>query len=185
MSPRDAPTDEQRSERHGLPRASFIPDRPLREPREVTRDRTALIRERGAEANRPWKTLEGANTKLGDVASKVLGTSAREMLAGLVAGEEDVVVRAECAKRRLRAKIPQLQRALDRGRLPRRARPACDRAPAGPSARMLGVRRDYYTQSASGVTPFSYQSPMAAAAATPADENGLFSHQGSDLKRSA
>src|SRR6266496_855148 len=72
--------------RHGLLRASFVPDRPQRELRELTRYRTALVRERASEANRLQKTLEGANIKLGDVATNVLGLSARQMLAGLVAG---------------------------------------------------------------------------------------------------
>src|SRR3981081_4513302 len=72
--------------RHGLLKASFVPDRPQRELRELTRYRTALVRERAAEANRLQKTLEGANIKLGDVATNVLGRSAREMLEGLVAG---------------------------------------------------------------------------------------------------
>src|SRR5204863_797315 len=55
--------------RHGLLRASFVPDRPQRELRELTRYRTTLIRERAAERSRIQKTLEGAGIKLGDVAS--------------------------------------------------------------------------------------------------------------------
>src|SRR6266849_9962598 len=47
--------------RHGLLRASFIPERPQRELRELTRYRTSLVRERTAERNRIQKTLEGAN----------------------------------------------------------------------------------------------------------------------------
>jgi transposase len=43
--------------RHGLLRASFVPDRPQRELRELTRYRTSLIRERAAEINRVRKTL--------------------------------------------------------------------------------------------------------------------------------
>jgi transposase len=62
--------------RHALLRASFVPDRPQRELRDLTRWRTALVRERAAVANRLQKTLEGANVKLGDVATNVLGQSA-------------------------------------------------------------------------------------------------------------
>jgi transposase len=47
--------------RHGLLRASFVPPRPQRELRELTRYRTSLIRERAAEVNPVQKTLEGAN----------------------------------------------------------------------------------------------------------------------------
>ena len=61
--------------RHGLLRPSFVPDRPHRELRELTRYRTTLVRERSAEHSRIQKTLEGAGIKLGDVASNVLGRS--------------------------------------------------------------------------------------------------------------
>jgi len=98
--------------RHGLLKASFVPDRPQRELRELTRYRTALVRERAAEANRLQKTLEGANIKLGDVATNVLGRSAREMLEGLVAGTADPSTLAQFARGRMREKIPQLVRAL-------------------------------------------------------------------------
>ncbi len=107
--------------RHGLLRASFVPERPQRELRELTRYRTALIRERAAEVNRLQKTLEGANLKLGDVASNVLGVSGRAMLQALVAGTTAPEALAELAKGRLREKRPALERAL-RGRLGRHQR---------------------------------------------------------------
>jgi transposase len=98
--------------RHGLLTGSFVPDRPQRELRELTRYRTSLVRERTAEANRLQKTLEGANIKLASVATDILGTSGREMLAALVAGERDGHALAQLAHGRLREKIPQLEQAL-------------------------------------------------------------------------
>jgi transposase len=98
--------------RHGLLTGSFVPDRPQRELRELTRYRTSLVRERTAAANRLQKTLEGANIKLASVATDILGKSGREILASLVAGETDGIALAELARGRLREKIPQLERAL-------------------------------------------------------------------------
>ncbi len=98
--------------RHGLLKASFIPDRPQRELRELTRYRVSLLQERSAEVNRIHKTLEGANIKLAGVATDILGKSGREMLDALVAGETDPAVLADLARRQLRAKIPQLHQAL-------------------------------------------------------------------------
>jgi transposase len=91
---------------------SFVPDRPQRELRELTRYRTALIRERADEVNRLQKTLEGANLKLASVASDLQGKSARDMLAALARGEEDPEVLAEFARGRMREKIPELREAL-------------------------------------------------------------------------
>lgn len=98
--------------RHGLLRASFVPEQPQRELRELTRYRTTLVRERAAEVNRLQKTLEGANLKLGSVVSNVLGKSGREMLDALVGGETEATVLAQLAKGKLRNKIPELERAL-------------------------------------------------------------------------
>src|SRR5439155_19104240 len=98
--------------RHGLLRASFVPERGQRELRELTRYRTALVRERTAAANRLQKTLEGANIKLAAVATDVLGKSGRDILAALVAGSTDVAGLAQLARGRLREKIPALERAL-------------------------------------------------------------------------
>jgi transposase len=98
--------------RHGLLTGSFVPDRPQRELRELTRYRSSLVRERTAEANRLQKTLEGANIKLASVATDILGKSGREILAALVAGATDSTELAQLAQGRLREKIPQLERAL-------------------------------------------------------------------------
>lgn len=97
---------------HGLLRASYIPKRPQRELRELTRYRTALVRERAAEVNRVQKVLEGANIKLASVASDLTGVSARAMLEALVGGTTDPAVLADLAQGRLRKKQPELKRAL-------------------------------------------------------------------------
>lgn len=98
--------------RHGLLRASFVPDRPQRELRELTRYRTTLVRERASEINRLQKTLEGANIKLASVATDVAGVSGRRIMQALVAGQTDINLLSELARGRLRDKLPQLQRAL-------------------------------------------------------------------------
>lgn len=97
---------------HGLLRGSFIPPAPIRELREGTRYRKQLIRARADEANRIQKLLEGANLKLGSVATDILGVSGRAMLAALVKGETDPTALAGLAKGRLRKKQDRLVAAL-------------------------------------------------------------------------
>lgn len=97
---------------HGLLRPSFIPPRPTRELRDLTRQRTQLIRERTTVINRIQKVLEDANVKLGSVASNALGVSGRLMIEAIIRGEHDPVRLADLARRQLRKKIPQLQHAL-------------------------------------------------------------------------
>ena len=98
--------------RHGLVKASFIPPAPIRDLRELTRYRKTLVRGRTQEVNRVHKLLEGANIKLGAVASDILGKSGRDMLAALASGEQDPAALAELARGRMRAKLPQLREAL-------------------------------------------------------------------------
>jgi transposase len=98
--------------RHGLVRPSFIPPAPVRDLRELTRYRKALVQQRTQEANRLHKLLEGANIKLAAVATDILGKSGRDMLAALLGGEQDPVVLAELARGKLRAKLPQLRQAF-------------------------------------------------------------------------
>jgi transposase len=96
----------------GLLNASFIPEKPQRDLRDLTRERKALIRERTRIANRIQKVLENANIKLSSVASDILGVSGRKMLQALVDGETEAERLAELAKGRLRNKLPELRRAL-------------------------------------------------------------------------
>jgi transposase len=97
---------------HGLLRGSFVPCTPQRQLRELTRQRRQLIQAKATIANRIQKVLEDANIKLGSVASDVLGVSGRDMLEAIVAGQEDPEALAELARRRLRAKLPELRLAL-------------------------------------------------------------------------
>jgi transposase len=101
---------------HGLLKASFVPPEPIRELRDLTRQRTQLTGERTSAANRIQKVLEDCNIKLAGVASDVLGASGRDMIEALIAGETDPEKLADLARRRLREKIPQLRLAL-RGRV--------------------------------------------------------------------
>jgi transposase len=97
---------------HGLRKASFVPPEPIRALRDLTRQRTQLIQERSAAANRIQKVLEDANIKLASVATDVLGVSGPDMLEALIAGETDPAKLAELARKRLREKIPALRLAL-------------------------------------------------------------------------
>ncbi len=96
----------------GLLQGSFVPGRPQRELRDLTRHRAQLVGQRAAVANRIHKTLEDANIKLGVVASDILGVSGRDMLRALIAGGQTPSEMAELARRRLREKIPDLRLAL-------------------------------------------------------------------------
>ena len=97
---------------HGLVRESFVPQRPLRELRDLVRYRKAKIQERTREVQRVEKTLQDAGIKLSSVASEVLGVSARKMLDALISGTHDPEVLAELARGALRKKIPALREAL-------------------------------------------------------------------------
>lgn len=97
---------------HGLLKGSFIPPKPIRRLRDLTRYRKALIQERTREVNRVHKILEDAGVKLATVATDVMGLSGRNMMRALISGESDPDVLAELARGRLRAKLPALRKAL-------------------------------------------------------------------------
>ena len=97
----------------GLLRASFVPPKPIRTLRNLTRYRKTQIQERQREANRLHKALEDTGIKLDCVASDILGASGRLMLDALIQGTTDPEVLAELAKGALRRKIPALREALE------------------------------------------------------------------------
>jgi transposase len=97
----------------GLLKANFVPPKPIRALRQLTRYRKTQVAERQREANRLHKALEDTNVKLDCVASDLLGVSGRAMLDALVHGTTDPVVLADLAKGRLRQKLPALREALE------------------------------------------------------------------------
>lgn len=99
--------------RHGLLKASFIPPRPIRELRELTRYRKRLVQDRAQQCNRLQKILESANIKLAAVATDILGVSGRQMLAALIEGNQSPREMAELARGRMRNRKDDLCLALE------------------------------------------------------------------------
>ena len=98
---------------HGLLRPSFVPPKPIRELRDLTRYRRKLVQSQAAERNRLLKLLESANIKLASVASDVFGVWGRLMLRALIESKASPREMAELAKKKLRSKIPELEMALE------------------------------------------------------------------------
>jgi transposase len=94
-------------------RPSFVPPRPIRRLRDLTRYRVDLVAARTAEKNRVEKLLEDACIKVSVVASDIFGVSGRAMMAALIAGERDPHVLAQLARARMRAKIARLEEAFN------------------------------------------------------------------------
>ena len=96
----------------GLLQASFVPPKPIRDLRLLTRYRRTQIEERKREAQRLHKALEDTGIKLDCVATDILGKSGRAMLDALVNGTTDPQTLADLALGKLRKKIPALRDAL-------------------------------------------------------------------------
>ena len=99
--------------RHGLLRGSFIPSKPQRQLRELTRYRSTLVQDHARALNRLQAVLEDANLKLASVVTDIYGVSARAMLAAILDGKRDGETLADLARGRLRAKRDQLREALE------------------------------------------------------------------------
>src|SRR5262247_1678947 len=74
--------------RHGLLRGSFIPSKPQRQLRELTRYRSTLVQDHARALNRLQAVLEDANLKLASVVTDIYGVSARAMLAAILDGQQ-------------------------------------------------------------------------------------------------
>jgi transposase len=98
---------------YGLLRGSFIPAKPIRELRELTRMRVHVQQDRNRVINRIARLLETVNLKLASVASNIVGVSGLDMLRLLAQGETNPYRLAECARRSMQSKIPALVLALD------------------------------------------------------------------------
>jgi transposase len=99
--------------RHAMIHPSFIPPRPIRELRDLTRRRAKLHGAGTSEKNRVQKILEDANVKLGNVLSDVFGTSGQLMLDALLEGKAQPEEIAQLARGLARRKIPGIVAALE------------------------------------------------------------------------
>ena len=97
---------------HGLLQGGFVPEKPIRDLRDLTRHRKILIQERAREANRLHKVLQDSGIKLSSVATNILGVSGRAMIEALVNGSTDPAALSDLAKGKLKKKLPALQKAL-------------------------------------------------------------------------
>jgi len=96
----------------GLLRGSFVPPVAVRDLRDLTRLRKALVRERSHHVNRIAKTLELAQLKLGCVVTDLMGKTGRAILQALSAGIDDPERLAALAQGNLRKKQAALREAL-------------------------------------------------------------------------
>jgi transposase len=101
---------------HGLIKASFVPDEPTQQMRDLLRTRKQFVRQRSSHTLRLQKTLEDANIKLDSVVTDLLGLSGRRILEALIAGQTMPQVLASLAHRRIHASTDELEAAL-RGRV--------------------------------------------------------------------
>jgi transposase len=101
---------------HGLIKASFVPDQPTQQMRDLLRTRKQLVRERSSHIQRIQKTLEDANIKLDSVATNILGLSGRRILEALIDGQTVPQALAALAHRRIHASADELEASL-RGRV--------------------------------------------------------------------
>ena len=97
---------------HGLLRASFVPDEPIRQLRDLTRTRANLTGEQTREYPPVGHAAAGRRDQTLLVASSLTGVSSRRILDAMVAGETDPKVLASLAHASMRKKTPELVEAL-------------------------------------------------------------------------
>ena len=98
---------------YGLLRGSFIPPKPVRQLRELTRMRVHIQQDRNRVMNRIGRLLETVNIKLGSVASSIAGKSGRAILRRIAEGPQRPEELARLALGALKDKTPDLILALD------------------------------------------------------------------------
>lgn len=97
----------------GMLRPSFVPPKPIRQLRDLTRLRKTLTEDRTRYRQRVEKILEDAQIKLSAVVSDLFGVSGRAILDALVSGERRPAVLAELSRGSLRGRKQTLAEALN------------------------------------------------------------------------
>jgi transposase len=98
--------------RHDHIRPSYIPPKPVRQLRDLTRRRVQLTQDATRERNRVQKLLEQSNVKIGNVLTDVFGVSGQDMILALLDGHSTPEQIAALARGQARHKVPELIEAL-------------------------------------------------------------------------
>jgi transposase len=106
---------------HGMIKASFVPDEPTQQMRDLLRTRKQIVRERSSHIQRIQKTLEDANIKLDSVVTNILGLSGRRIVEALISGQTVPQALATLAHRNIKATSNELEASLH-GRVTRHHR---------------------------------------------------------------
>ena len=96
----------------GLLKGSFIPARPIRELRDLTRYKRKLIEQKSSEKNRIQKILEDGNIKLSSVVSSMSGSTAEKIVDALIAGETDIDKLTSLRHGRMQSSVEDLAKSL-------------------------------------------------------------------------
>jgi transposase len=87
----------------GMLRASFVPPKPVRHLRDLTRARAVLTEDRSRIRQRAEKLLEDAQIKISSAVSDLFCATGRRMMQALVDGQRDPYLLADLADRRIKA----------------------------------------------------------------------------------
>lgn len=97
----------------GKLRNSWVPPRPIRELRDLTRQRVNVLEDLNRAKNRIEQLCQTGNVKVSSVATDLFGVSGRRMLKAIVEGKRDPGWMADYARGTLRGKRRDLERALE------------------------------------------------------------------------
>jgi len=97
----------------GKLRNSWVPPRPIRELRDLTRQRVNVLEDLNRAKNRIEQLCQSGNIKVSSVATDLFGVSGRRMLKAIVEGKRDAGWMADYARGTLRGKRKDLERALE------------------------------------------------------------------------
>lgn len=97
----------------GKLRGSWVPPRPIRELRDLTRHRVNLLEDLNRAKNRIEQLCQTGNIKVSSVATDLFGVSGRKMLQAIVEDKHDPGWMADYAKGKLRGKRRELALALE------------------------------------------------------------------------
>jgi len=97
----------------GLLKGSFIPPKPIRELRDLTRYKRKIVEQISSEKNRLHKILEDANIKLSSVVSNLSGATATKIIDAMIEGEESIEELLKFRHGRMQASEEDLTAALN------------------------------------------------------------------------